>query len=33
MIIGFYEDDFGGERLLDKYIKSFIVTKAMKIKI
>ncbi len=33
MITGFYEDDFGGERLLDKYIKSFIATKAMKIKI
>ena len=33
IITGFYEDDFGGERLLDKYIKSFIATKSMKIKI
>ena len=30
---GLYEDDVGDERLLDKYIKSFIATKAMKIKI
>jgi SAM-dependent methyltransferase len=33
VITGLYEDDFGGERLLDKYIKSFIATKSMKIKI
>lgn len=33
ILTGFYEDDFGGERLLDKYIKSFIATKAMKIKL
>lgn len=31
-ITGFYEDDFGGGRLIDKYIKSFIATKALKIK-
>jgi SAM-dependent methyltransferase len=31
IIAGFYEDDFGGERLLDKYIKSFIATKSVKI--
>jgi hypothetical protein len=33
IITGFYEDDFGGDRLMDKHIKSFIATKAMKIKI
>lgn len=32
VITGFYEDDFGGNRPLDKYIKSFIATKAIKIK-
>lgn len=32
VITGFYEDDFGGGRLLDKYLKSFIATKAIKIK-
>jgi ubiquinone/menaquinone biosynthesis C-methylase UbiE len=31
VIAGFYEDDFGGRRLLDKYIKMFIATKAKKV--
>jgi SAM-dependent methyltransferase len=31
VIGGFYEDDFGGSRLLDKHIKTFIATKAIKI--
>ncbi|WP_456274951.1 class I SAM-dependent methyltransferase [Bacillus sp. AK031] len=31
VIAGLYEDDFGGNRLLDKYIKTFIATKAIKI--
>jgi 2-polyprenyl-3-methyl-5-hydroxy-6-metoxy-1,4-benzoquinol methylase len=30
MIAGFYEDDFGGNRILDKYIKTFVATKAIK---
>ncbi len=30
-ITGFYEDDFGGTRILDTYIKSFIATKAIKV--
>ncbi|WP_121610753.1 class I SAM-dependent methyltransferase [Mesobacillus foraminis] len=30
VIAGLYEDDFGGSRPLDKYIKSFIATKAVK---
>jgi len=30
---GFYEDDFGGSRPLDKYIKCFIATKAIKVNI
>ncbi|QDK71022.1 class I SAM-dependent methyltransferase [Lactococcus protaetiae] len=30
-ITGFYEDDFGGSRMLDKYIKIFIATKAVKV--
>ncbi|MFG6115451.1 class I SAM-dependent methyltransferase [Halobacillus sp. MO56] len=30
-INGFYEDDFGGKRLIDHYIKTFIATKAVKI--
>ncbi|UOQ85790.1 class I SAM-dependent methyltransferase [Gracilibacillus salinarum] len=29
-ITGFYEDDFGGSRILDKYIKTFIATRAVK---
>ncbi|SDM49941.1 class I SAM-dependent methyltransferase [Sediminibacillus halophilus] len=29
-ITGFYEDDFGGTRILDQYIKMFIATKAVK---
>lgn len=33
IIAGFYEDDFGGDRLIDKYIKSFIATKAVKMKL
>ncbi|ASN05435.1 class I SAM-dependent methyltransferase [Virgibacillus necropolis] len=33
VISGFYEDDFGGTRILDKYIKTFIATKAIKVKI
>lgn len=33
IITGFYEDDFGGERLIDEYIKSFIATKAVKLKL
>lgn len=31
-ITGFYEDDFGGSRPLDKYIKCFIVTRSIKMK-
>lgn len=27
---GFYEDDFNGNRPLDKYLKCFIVTKSIK---
>ncbi len=30
-ITGFYEDDFGGTRILDQYIKTFIATKAVKV--
>lgn len=30
-LMGFYEDDFGGLRILDKYIKTFIATKAIKV--
>ncbi|MFG6120171.1 class I SAM-dependent methyltransferase [Thalassobacillus sp. B23F22_16] len=29
-ITGFYEDDFGGKRIIDHYIKTFIATKAVK---
>ncbi len=32
VISGFYEDDFGGKRILDKYIKTFVATRAIKIK-
>lgn len=32
VITGFYEDDFGGTRILDKHIKTFIATKAIKLK-
>ncbi|SDK17612.1 hypothetical protein SAMN05216243_2179 [Sediminibacillus albus] len=32
MLAGFYEDDFGGTRALDQYIKTFIATKAIKVK-
>lgn len=31
VINGFYEDDFGGSRILDKYIKTFIATRAVKL--
>ncbi|OZM57336.1 SAM-dependent methyltransferase [Lottiidibacillus patelloidae] len=30
MITGFYEDDFGGRRMIDNFIKTFIATKATK---
>ncbi|MDX8360701.1 class I SAM-dependent methyltransferase [Cytobacillus sp. IB215316] len=33
VIAGFYEDDFGGTRILDKYIKTFIATRALKLKV
>ncbi|WP_186580359.1 class I SAM-dependent methyltransferase [Aquibacillus kalidii] len=33
VISGFYEDDFGGTRILDNHIKTFIATKAIKLKI
>lgn len=33
VITGFYEDDFGGTRILDKHIKTFIATRAIKIKV
>jgi SAM-dependent methyltransferase len=33
VIAGLYEDDFGGRRPLDEYIKCFIATKAVKIKL
>ncbi|SME52440.1 Methyltransferase domain protein [Bacillus mobilis] len=33
VITGFYEDDFGGTRILDEHIKTFIGTKAIKIKL
>lgn len=32
VITGFYEDDFGGTRMIDKYIKTFIATRAIKLK-
>lgn len=32
VISGFYEDDFGGTRILDKHIKTFIATRAIKSK-
>lgn len=31
IISGFYEDDFGGTRIIDKHIKTFIATKAIKL--
>jgi ubiquinone/menaquinone biosynthesis C-methylase UbiE len=31
LIAGFYEDDFGGRRMIDNYIKTFIATKAIKL--
>ncbi len=33
VIAGFYEDDFGGTRIIDNHIKSFIATKAIKLNI
>ena len=33
VITGLYEDDFGGRRPLDEYIKCFVATKAVKIKL
>ncbi|WP_047985555.1 class I SAM-dependent methyltransferase [Ornithinibacillus californiensis] len=33
VITGFYEDDFGGTRIIDNYIKTFIATRAIKLKI
>lgn len=33
VLTGFFEDDFGGTRILDKHIKTFIATRATKIKI
>ena len=32
VIAGFYEDNFGGTRILDKYIKTFIATRAIKLR-
>ncbi|ANU23076.1 class I SAM-dependent methyltransferase [Planococcus donghaensis] len=32
VISGFYEDDFGGTRILDNHIKTFIATRAIKLK-
>jgi len=31
VIAGFYEDDFGGTRIIDKHIKTFIATRAIKL--
>ncbi|MDQ0350343.1 ubiquinone/menaquinone biosynthesis C-methylase UbiE [Alkalibacillus filiformis] len=31
VITGFYEDDFGGTRILDKHIKTFMATRALKL--
>ncbi|MFC5464141.1 class I SAM-dependent methyltransferase [Lederbergia graminis] len=33
VITGFYEDDFGGTRIIDKHIKTFIATRAVKMKV
>ena len=30
VLTGFYEDDFGGTRIVDKHIKTFMATRAMK---
>ncbi|MFG6494677.1 class I SAM-dependent methyltransferase [Fictibacillus sp. UD] len=32
VITGLYEDDFGGQRMLDSYIKTFISTRAVKMR-
>ncbi|MCA1010619.1 class I SAM-dependent methyltransferase [Halobacillus halophilus] len=31
VLTGFYEDDFGGTRIIDKHIKTFMATRAMKL--
>ncbi|TFB13490.1 class I SAM-dependent methyltransferase [Filobacillus milosensis] len=33
VLTGFYEDDFGGTRILDRHIKTFMATRAIKIKV
>lgn len=33
VIAGFYEDNFGGNRMLDDYISTFIATKAVKVRV
>lgn len=33
VITGFYEDDFGGNRIIDQYIKTFIATRAVKLEV
>lgn len=33
IITGFYEDDFCGTRIIDNYIKTFIATRAIKLKV
>ncbi|PAV29709.1 SAM-dependent methyltransferase [Virgibacillus profundi] len=33
VILGFYEDDFGGTRILDNHIKIFIATRAIKLEV
>ncbi len=33
VITGFYEDTFGGERLLDRFTSSFLATRAVKMKV
>jgi ubiquinone/menaquinone biosynthesis C-methylase UbiE len=32
VITGFYEDDFGGTRMIDNFIKTFIATRAVKVR-
>lgn len=33
VLTGFYEDEFGGGRVIDNYIKTFMATKAVKLKV
>jgi len=33
VLTGFYEDDFGGSRIVDKHIKTLIATKSIKTKV